>query len=70
MNELTKEELHIIMRAVNFYLGENSGKQIKDKIQLIIDRYCQHEYLCIMNESGHGFKYFKVCRKCGKNLNE
>lgn len=75
MNDFTKEELqqiyldmsHNILlygkdRVDIFYL------QLRDKIESMIDNYCEHKITCIPNESGHGHTWIKKCRKCGKDL--
>lgn len=43
MNEFTLDELKMILRAVNFYLGDNAGRTVKDRLQNMIDNYCEHK---------------------------
>jgi hypothetical protein len=60
MNDFTKEELEILQKAMNYWAGEHAGKVIKNKIQSMIDNYCEHD----CKET-----IFKVattsCSKCG-----
>lgn len=45
MNDFTKVELEILKRAIAYWVGENAGKVIKNKIQSMIDNYCEHEWV-------------------------
>lgn len=43
MNDFTKEELKIILKALPLWIGKNSGGELKQKIISMIDNYCEHE---------------------------
>lgn len=62
MNDFTKEELKII--AINLCFNENTS-DILNKLNSMIDNYCDHNILVTGNESGHGHLWHKTCRKCG-----
>ncbi len=43
-------------------------KKLAMKCGLDIKEICVHEYYCIGNDSGHGYSWYKICRKCGMDL--
>lgn len=45
MNEFTKEELEIINSALN-QLYDLCEEKLIDKVQSLIDNYCEHENTC------------------------
>lgn len=51
MNIFTKGELRIIKQCVYFEgwksESENANQQLLDKIQRVIDDYCEHEYVSV-----------------------
>lgn len=76
MNDFNKGELQIILLEMNISI-QRTPKQLKvspiyialrDKVESMVDNYCQHEYICIHNESGHGHSWYKICRKCSMDL--
>lgn len=44
MNDFTKEELKSLQRAIIPWFGKYAGQVIKNKIQSMIDNYCDHEF--------------------------
>ena len=48
MNDFTKEELQIIWLSI----AANYFPELKNKIQSIIDNYCEHEYKKTLDKSG------------------
>lgn len=70
MNEFTKKELETIIDAFNFIYGAPSWRtiegwddELQDKIQSMIDNYCEH------NESGGEVEIFvDTCSKCNAYL--
>lgn len=69
MNDLTKEELESILDWADVYCEFGTSyvygihKPLIDKIQSMIDKYCDHEWI----ENQH---YQSHCSKCGKNDNK
>ncbi len=68
MNEFTKEELTILFLELNIAIrnwgGEkefNDYSNLKDKIQSMIDNYCEHEWSCWDDEHNT-----RVCTKCNE----
>lgn len=66
MNEFTKEELKILFLELNIAIrnwGESKDlknyPKLKDKIQSMIDNYCEHEWY----KGVHLFDYV-YCTKC------
>lgn len=60
MNDFTKEELERILEGVTWWLDGDSAlysAQLIDKIQFLIDNYCEHEL--IPDGNGH-----YVCTAC------
>ncbi len=68
MNDFTKEELIEIYWKFEHYYDELEGlveeNPLMLKIQSLIDNYCEHVFIFILNDSSIH------CHKCGKNLNE
>jgi type IV secretory pathway VirB4 component len=68
MNDFTKEELERILEGVSWWLdGDNAlySEALINKIQSMIDNYCEHEYLityaceaCFVDEC--------KCHKCAE----
>jgi len=65
MNDFTKEELEIILLDMDGYIKRTpmlneapSHKSLRNKIQFMIENYCEHEYRH-SNEA-----HFK-CKNCG-----
>lgn len=68
MNEFTKDELGQIKQCVYFEgwksEGENSNQDLLDKIQAMIDNYCDHKRgTRAIYDSG-----LEACRDCGEIL--
>jgi hypothetical protein len=65
MNDFTKEELETIfneLRESREWSDDLSGSwPLLDKIQSMIDNYCDHEYYLV----GCGDNAFGQCHKCG-----
>lgn len=61
MNDFTKEELMLLKRALTHWVGENAGKIIKDKIQSMIDNYCDHKFEAFTSRTIR-------CKKCGSDI--
>jgi hypothetical protein len=65
MYDFTKEELEILKRALTHWVGENAGQIIKDKLQSMINNYCEHEGVpCNLVDEGGTLK-MQQCTKCG-----
>ncbi len=64
MNDFTKEELNILYdyldHACDTYQEPDSSYKLKDKIQFMIDNYCEHEW------HTNPYDYILHCQKCGK----
>lgn len=67
MNDFTKEELEIIIEAMNRLVefitvwDEPKHFDVISKIQSLIDNYCDHK-----NKSGHyGYEPIDICDNCG-----
>jgi hypothetical protein len=62
MNEFTLDELKRICQFFNIAIEDfnepDSTYELRDKIQLMIDNYCEH------NNSGEGYNCTE-CRDCG-----
>lgn len=65
MNDFTKEELNILKAALGEILFFSETPRLLNKIQSMIDNYCDHNILVTGNDSGHGHLWHKTCRKCG-----
>ena len=68
MTDFTKEELEEIIDTFDFIekLVPHEWKtELKDKIQSMIDNYCEHEISVTMSMRD---KTFVDCTKCGKRL--
>ena len=68
MNEFTKEELKYIrdtmVNIVEVYPDTELPYSIRDKIQRMIDSYCDHHFEAIKDCFD---QYIPVCMKCGVN---
>ena len=68
MSEITKEELKYIrdtmVNIVEVYPDTELPYSIRDKIQKMLDNYCEHHFETIKDCFG---QYFPVCMKCGVN---
>ena len=68
MNDFTKEELeylyHTIDNIVECYSEPDIGYLVRDKIQRMIDNYCDHHFEAIKDCFD---QYIPVCMKCGVN---
>ncbi len=71
MNEFTKEELESLRNGIFVCMGSSSlwktseNNSLVDKIQSMIDNYCEHrEYKMIVNYDND---FVNVCVKCGKS---
>lgn len=68
MNDFTKEELLSILGAFK-YVEDDPGwrsttgwdDEVKNKIQSMIDNYCEHEWRCFDDEHNT-----RECIKCGE----
>ena len=62
MNDFTKEELILILKFLRgAYSIESDGCELKaEKIQSLIDNYCEHESKINIGEAP------MICKKCGK----
>ena len=67
MNEFTKDELQIILLDMDTYIRQNKilkespiHKELRLKIQAMIDNYCEHEFVIFNKEYNH-----VECIKCG-----
>lgn len=63
MNDFTKEELQIIYANSNPCVSDEM-RPILDKIQSMIDNYCEHEWAYYFSCDGSDVK----CMKCGRKL--
>ena len=64
MNDLTKEELLYINNYISngaASIGLDAHDKLKDKIQFMIDKYCEHEPSDVHYEQ---FRW-QICSKCG-----
>jgi hypothetical protein len=61
MNDFTKEELQIILLEINININRHKGlltvapsyQALKDKIESMIDNYCEHENKPIIKKELH-----------------
>jgi hypothetical protein len=62
MNDFKKEELEYLKQLVKDYEGQflNAVTALPEKIESMIDNYCEHEWIYNQHDQGH-------CNKCGKN---
>lgn len=72
MNEFKKEELEELEShltgCLETYQEPDSLYALRDKIQCMIDNYCEHEVENIKNEIPMYAIYIKKCTKCNKKL--
>lgn len=68
MNDFTKEELERICQFFNIAIEDfhepDSTYELRDKIQLMIDNHCDHEFQ-IKSLIPH---FLMMCDKCGKTF--
>lgn len=62
MNDFSKEELQLILKGMSQYYLEKDSLELMDKIQSMIDNYCEHENKFYEN----GLK--AICFKCNKEV--
>lgn len=67
MNDFTKEELNILRAALHEILFFSETPKLLNKIQSMIDNYCEHEWENICCQCDLDKIY---CYKCEKTLNE
>jgi hypothetical protein len=68
MNDFTKEELHEIKKCIEWFDNNrviNFHIQLCNKIQSMIDNFCEHEWDNYYNGSINTGIY---CNKCNKKL--
>lgn len=61
MNDFTKEELKCLLLTLDkVYIASRSVRQdeLQEKIQSLIDNYCEHDYI----ETGY------ICHKCNAEI--
>lgn len=58
----------IITKALQHFIDYWKDKKLAMKCGLDIKDICVHEYMCVGNDSGHGHRWYKICRKCGMDL--
>lgn len=69
MIEFTKEELELIRSDIDRDMTNNRFgdkefyKKLRDKIQYMIDNYCEHETLVTNNPPGHGNDWINKYKK-------
>lgn len=63
MNDFTKEELENILNG-NIEIYPHSHMDLRNKIQSMIDNYCDHQFLL----KGKGAQVYTQCEKCGYRL--
>jgi hypothetical protein len=70
MNDFTKEELQIIRLDMTTYINRTpmlnespSHKALRDKVERMIDNFCEHEWVVETKE--FNLKN-AICKKCGK----
>ncbi len=65
MNDFTKEELELICQFFNIAIEDfqepDETYKLRDKIQSMIDNYCEHTWQEIFNE-----RTYSQCKKCGE----
>lgn len=65
MNYFTKDELEDLIFCVKDhtgYQGDSIHENLINKIQSMIDNYCEHEFYA----NGCGNNMFAQCHKCGE----
>ena len=72
MNDFTKEELEYLLEITDSipivnekYNGDYYVYRLQDKIQSMIDNYCEHENLEFIGDV-YGYR----CKKCEKQLDD
>jgi hypothetical protein len=64
MNDLTKDELLFLNKTLQWIIINhrelNSTFELQEKIQSLIDNYCEHE-----SNGSKGLSPYTQCRKCG-----
>ncbi|HCJ1045989.1 TPA: hypothetical protein NQN30_000378 [Legionella pneumophila] len=72
MNDFTKDELGIILLEMNISINRNGGIlkiadsyiDLRDKVESMIDNYCEHE------PEGDWHVCVDKCKKCGVIIND
>ena len=66
MNDFTKEELKFISDLLTYQSSENMNEELRDKVDSMIDNYCEHEpgYYVTPDEN------ILTCHKCKKRLHK
>ncbi len=67
MNDFTKEELEEIVESFDWIESETSWDwkhPLRNKIQSMIDNYCEHTWFFYLSSNGSRLK----CHKCDKEL--
>ena len=65
MNDFTKEELAVLKHSLNTNVDGYKDPGLLNKLQSMIDNYCDHEWENIC----HGCYLDKIyCHKCEKNM--
>lgn len=64
MNDFTKEELENILNG-NVELYPSTYQALRDKVQIMIDNYCEHSWVFSFSANGSCVK----CVKCNKEIN-
>lgn len=73
MNDFTKEELGIIFLDININIkkAERTGLKVspsyealKDKVEAMIDNYCEHHWAFYLSKHGNVLR----CTKCDKEI--
>lgn len=77
MNDFTRQELQIILLDMNFYALHKSLKvlneavshvELRDKIQSMIDNYCDHEHKDYSKNDSFDVVFRHICIKCGEDF--
>ena len=62
MNDFTKKELETMQANLPYIDGESC--ELSNKIQVMINNYCEHEWESFKNENGY---FIGRCKKCGES---
>lgn len=73
MNELTKTELRIIWMDMQFYASQSkpmnespSHRELREKIEDMIENYCEHSESYKFNYGEHKINYCDSCKRMWK----
>lgn len=73
MNDFTKEELKQILKyllALSFYRqSDDELASIIDKLNPMIDNYCEHRWMAVSDSSGLGEPTKYICDLCNRDKN-